>query len=164
MLNIAVGAIVGAEHKEGLSRQYDVAPYSGIGPGFRGFRKPDIVSLAGTMTKADFVPPDEYAMMIASGGQWAFEAGTKFYGSYCCRRPCGDITVCAESGYPYVGGTSLSHGAEMPMAGRLQEKKITKGQKCLLWQSGWQRHSHPLVSVFFYCYRVTFLHPGVRGE
>ena len=47
MLNIAVGAIVGAEHKEGLSRQYDVAPYSRIGPGFRGFRKPDIVSLAG---------------------------------------------------------------------------------------------------------------------
>lgn len=78
MLNIAVGAIVGAEHKEGLSRQYDVAPYSRIGPGFRGFRKPDIVSLAGTMTKADFVPPDEYAMMIASGGQWAFEAGTSF--------------------------------------------------------------------------------------
>ena len=78
MLNIAVGAIVGAEHKEGLSRQYDVAPYSRIGPGFRGFRKPDIVSYAGTMTKNDFVPPDDYAMMIASGGQWAFEAGTSF--------------------------------------------------------------------------------------
>ena len=113
MLNIAVGAIVGAEHKEGLSRQYDVAPYSRIGPGFRGFRKPDIVSLAGTMTKADFVPPDEYAMMIASGGQWAFEAGTVLL-PYCCRR-LAEISCPAESGYPYVGGTS-HHGAEMPSA------------------------------------------------
>lgn len=115
MLNIAVGAIVGAEHKEGLSRQYDVAPYSRIGPGFRGFRKPDIVSYAGTMTKTDFVPPDDYAMMIASGGQWAFEAGT----SFTAPTVAGDLAEISQS-VPdqdiLMSEALLYHGAEMPIS------------------------------------------------
>lgn len=133
MLNIAVGAIVGAEHKEGLSRQYDVAPYSRIGPGFRGFRKPDIVSLAGTMTKADFVPPDEYAMMIASGGQWAFEAGT----SFTAPTVAGDLAEISQSVPNHdilMSEALLYHGAEMPIS-EVAKKKNHKGRKCLLWQS-----------------------------
>ena len=126
MLNIAVGAIVGAEHKEGLSRQYDVAPYSRIGPGFRGFRKPDIVSLAGTMTKADFVPPDEYAMMIASGGQWAFEAGT----SFTAPTVAGDLAEISQS-VPnqdiLMSEALLYHGAEMPISE--VAKKKSQGTK-----------------------------------
>jgi len=122
MLNIAVGAIVGAEHKEGLSRQFEIAPYSRIGPGFRGFRKPDIVSYAGTMTKNDFVPPDDYAMMIASGGQWAFEAGT----SFTAPTVAGDLAEISQS-VPdqdiLMSETLLYHGAEMPII-EVSKKKL----------------------------------------
>lgn len=115
MLNISVGAIVGTEHKVGLSRQFDIAPYSRIGPGFKGFRKPDIVSYAGTMTKNDFVPPDDYAMMLASGGQWAFEAGT----SFTAPTVAGDLAEISQS-VPdqdiLMSETLLYHGAEMPIS------------------------------------------------
>ena len=162
MLNIAVGAIVGAEHKEGLSRQYDVAPYSRIGPGFRGFRKPDIVSYAGTMTKADFVPPDEYAMMIASGGQWAFEAGT----SFTAPTIAGDLAEISES-VPdrdiLLSEALLYHGAEMPIA-EVKKKKITRDDNAFYGNLYGRGIANPLASMFSTAHRVTFLHRGTMNK
>lgn len=162
MLNIAVGAIVGAEHKEGLSRQYDVAPYSRIGPGFRGFRKPDIVSLAGTMTKADFVPPDEYAMMIASGGQWAFEAGT----SFTAPTVAGDLAEISQS-MPdqdiLMSEALLYHGAEMPIS-EVTKKRITRDENAFYGNLYGRGIANPLVSMFSTAHRVTFLHRGTMNK
>ncbi len=162
MLNIAVGAIVGAEHKEGLSRQYDVAPYSRIGPGFRGFRKPDIVSFAGTVTKADFVPPDEYAMMIASGGQWAFEAGT----SFTAPTVAGDLAEISQS-VPdqdiLMSEALLYHGAEMPI-NEVTKKKITKDENAFYGNLYGRGIANPLVSMFSTVHRVTFLHRGTMTK
>ena len=155
MLNIAVGAIVGAEHKEGLSRQYDVAPYSRIGPGFRGFRKPDIVSYAGTMTKNDFVPPDDYAMMIASGGQWAFEAGT----SFTAPTVAGDLAEISQS-VPdqdiLMSEVLLYHGADMPIS-EVTKKKITRDDNAFYGNLYGRGIANPLVSMFSTAHRVTFL-------
>ena len=162
MLNIAVGAIVGAEHKEGLSRQYDVAPYSRIGPGFRGFRKPDIVSLAGTMTKADFVPPDEFAMMIASGGQWAFEAGT----SFTAPTVAGDLAEISQS-VPdqdiLMSEALLYHGAEMPIS-EVTKKKITRDDNAFYGNLYGRGIANPLGSMFSTPHRVTFLHRGTMNK
>lgn len=162
MLNIAVGAIVGAEHKEGLSRQYDVAPYSRIGPGFRGFRKPDIVSYAGTMTKADFVPPDEYAMMIASGGQWAFEAGT----SFAAPTIAGDLAEISESVPDHdilLSEALLYHGAEMPIA-EVKKKKISRDDNAFYGNLYGRGIANPLASMFSTAHRVTFLHRGIMNK
>lgn len=162
MLNIAVGAIVGAEHKEGLSRQYDVAPYSRIGPGFRGFRKPDIVSYAGTMTKADFVPPDEYAMMIASGGQWSFEAGT----SFTAPTVAGDLAEISQS-VPdqdiLMSEALLYHGAEMPIS-EMTKKIITRDENAFYGNLYGRGISNPLMSMFSTAHRVTFLHRGTMNK
>lgn len=162
MLNIAVGAIVGAEHKEGLSRQYDVAPYSRIGPGFRGFRKPDIVSLAGTMTKADYVPPDEYAMMIASGGQLAFEAGT----SFTAPTVAGDLAEISQS-VPnqdiLMSEALLYHGAEMPIS-EVAKKKITRDENAFYGNLYGRGIANPLTSMFSTSHRVTFLHRGMMNK
>lgn len=162
MLNIAVGAIVGAEHKEGLSRQYDVAPYSRIGPGFRGFRKPDIVSYAGTMTKTDFVPPDDYAMMIAAGGRWDFEAGTSFTAPIVA----GDLAEISQS-VPdrdiLMSEALLYHGAEMPIS-EVKKKKITRDENAFYGNLYGRGIANPLVSMFSTAHRVTFLHRGTMNR
>lgn len=162
MLNIAVGAIVGAEHKEGLSRQFDIAPYSRIGPGFRGFRKPDIVSYAGTMTKTDFVPPDDYAMMIASGGQWAFEAGT----SFTAPTVAGDLAEISQS-VPnqdiLMSETLLYHGAEMPIK-EVSKKKLTRDESAFYGNIYGRGISNPMASMFSTAHRVTFLHRGTMNK
>lgn len=162
MLNIAVGAIVGAEHKEGLSRQYDVAPYSRIGPGFRGFRKPDIVSLSGTMTKDGVVPPDDYSVMIASGGMWAFEAGTSFTAPIVA----GDLAEISQS-VPdqdiLMSEALLYHGAEMPIA-QVKKKKITRVENAFYGNIYGRGIANPRVSMFSTAHRVTFLHRSTMNK
>ncbi len=162
MLNISVGAIVGTEHKVGLSRQFDIAPYSRIGPGFKGFRKPDIVSYAGTMTKNDFVPPDDYAMMLASGGQWAFEAGT----SFTAPTVAGDLAEISQS-VPdqdiLMSETLLYHGAEMPIS-EVAKKKITRDENAFYGNIYGRGISNPIVSMFSTAHRVTFLHRGTINK
>ena len=127
MLNIAVGAVVGAEHAGSLSRQFEIAPYSRIGPGFRGFRKPDIVSYSGTMTKTGFVPPDVYAMTIGSNGKWEFLGGT----SFSAPDSAGDMAEISQS-VPkqdvLLAEALLYHAAEMPLA-EIQSKKATVEEK-----------------------------------
>lgn len=162
MLNISVGAIVGTEHKVGLSRQFDIAPYSRIGPGFKGFRKPDIVSYAGTMTKNDFVPPDDYAMMLASGGQWAFEAGT----SFTAPTVAGDLAEISQS-VPnqdiLMSEALLYHGAEMPIS-EVAKKKITRDENAFYGNIYGRGISNPIVSMFSTAHRVTFLHRGTMNK
>lgn len=158
LLNIAVGAIVGSEHKESLSRQYDVAPYSRIGPGFRGFRKPDLVSYAGTMTRNDFVLPDEYSMMIASGGQLAFEAGT----SFAAPTVAGDLAEISQSVPDQDILTSealLYHGAEMPIS-EASKRKITRDENAFYGNIYGRGISNPTISMYSTAHRVTFLHRG----
>ena len=162
MLNISVGAIVGVEHKEGLSRQYDIAPYSRIGPGFRGFRKPDIVSFSGTIAKNDYVPPDEYAMMIASGGQLEFSAGT----SFSTPTVAGDIAEISQS-VPnqdiLMAEALLYHGAEMPIS-EISKKKITRDENAFYGNIYGRGISNPLISMFSTMHRVTFLHRGTMNK
>ncbi len=162
MLNIAVGAIVGSEHSEGLSRQYEIAPYSRIGPGFRGFRKPDIVSYGATKTKTDFVPPDTYAMLIASGGNWAFEAGT----SFTAPTVAGDLAEITQS-IPdqdiLMAEALLYHGAEMPIKETTKEK-ITRDENEYYGNIYGRGISKPLVSRFSSAHRVTFLHRGTMNK
>lgn len=162
MLNIAVGAIVGAEHKEGLSRQYDIAPYSRIGPGFRGFRKPDIVAYAGTIAKNGFVPPDDFAMMIASGGQWAFEAGT----SFAAPSVAGDLAEISRS-VPdqdiLMAETLLYHSAEMPIS-ELTRRKIKRDENAYYGNIYGRGVSNPRMSMFSTAHRVTFLRRGTMNK
>lgn len=162
MLNIAVGSIVGAEHKESLSRQYDIAPYSRIGPGFRGFRKPDIVSYAGTKAKNDYVPPDNYAMMIASNGMVSFEAGT----SFSAPAVAGDLAEISQT-VPdrdiLMAETLLYHGAEMPILAT-KKNKITRDENAFYGNIYGRGISNPLASMFSTAHRVTFLHRGTMNK
>ena len=79
MLAITVGAIAGVDHPDSHSRINLVTPYSRIGPGFAGFRKPDLVAYGATCLKSGrVIPTDPYAFILAPNGQLAFEAGTSF--------------------------------------------------------------------------------------
>lgn len=81
MLSISVGAIVGNNHEKSLSGKNQVAPYSRIGPGFRGFSKPDITAYAGTVYIEDekmIYPSDEYSLSLSNDGEVIPNAGTSF--------------------------------------------------------------------------------------
>ncbi len=162
MLNIVVGAIVGSDFPESLSRKYDIAPYSRIGPGFRGFRKPDIVSYSGTKTKSDFVPPDTYAMLIGPGGQWNFAAGT----SFSAPTVAGDLAEISRT-VPdqdiLMAEALLYHGAEMPIR-ETTKAKITRDENEYYGNIYGRGISNPLISMFSSAHRVTFLHRGTMNK
>lgn len=162
MLNISVGAIVGAEHKEGLSRQFDIAPYSRIGPGFRGFRKPDIVSYSGTMTKTDFVPPDDFSMVIGKGGTWGWEAGT----SYAAPTVAGDLAEISRAVPDHdilQAEALLYHGAKMPIAEE-EKRKITRDENAFYGNVYGRGIARPIDSMFSTPHKVTFLHRGTMNK
>lgn len=162
MLNIAVGAIVGTEHKESLSRRFEIAPYSRIGPGFRGFRKPDLVSFSGTMTKTGFVPPDVYAMTIGSNGKWEFLGGT----SFSAPDTAGDIAEIAQS-VPQqdilLSEALLYHGAEMPLA-EIQNQKATRDENAFYGNIYGRGIPNTDVSRYSSASRVTFVHRGTMNK
>lgn len=81
MLGITVGSVVGCDHKNSLSSKNMIAPYSRKGPGFGGFRKPDVVAYGATvfMNNTDAVVPiDDHSLLINSSGQIVLDAGTSF--------------------------------------------------------------------------------------
>jgi subtilisin family serine protease len=78
MLNISVGSVVGQDYDSSLSKRGDVAPYSRIGPGFCGMRKPDVVAYGGTILTSGNTPIDEFTLMLSTDGKLAIESGTSF--------------------------------------------------------------------------------------
>lgn len=81
MLGITVGSVIGCDHNNSLSPKNMIAPYSRKGPGFGGFRKPDVVAYGATvfMNHTDIiVPVDEHSLLINSGGQIVLDVGTSF--------------------------------------------------------------------------------------
>lgn len=77
MLNITVGAISGTEFPQAISRMNMVTSYSRIGPGFNGFRKPDLVAYGATLSNST-VLPDKYAAVLMKDGNIGQNAGTSF--------------------------------------------------------------------------------------
>jgi hypothetical protein len=81
MLSVAVGSIVGVDHKNSLSAKNDIAPYSRRGPGFKGFSKPDLSAYAGTVTidsGTPCVPHDSFSLLLSKEGKLVSDAGTSF--------------------------------------------------------------------------------------
>ena len=158
MLNISVGAICGQTQPGSLTKQYELAPYSRIGPGFMGYRKPDVVSYGATKTRTGFTPPDTFAMMIGSGGQWVFEAGTSFTAPVVA----GDLAQILQT-VPnqniLLAEALLYHGAEMPIL-ETGKKKITKEENELYGNIYGRGISMPLSSMYSTQDRVTFIYWG----
>lgn len=77
MLNISVGAISGTEFPQSISRMNMVTSYSRVGPGFNGFRKPDLVAYGATLSGTT-VLPDKYAAVLMKDGSIGQNAGTSF--------------------------------------------------------------------------------------
>lgn len=78
MLGIAVGAIVGVEHKGSVSGLNMVSPYSRKGPGFAGFRKPDLVSYGATFLPGELIAGDQFSLVMGIDGVFTYNAGTSF--------------------------------------------------------------------------------------
>jgi hypothetical protein len=76
LYSIVVGAIVGEDHNHSLSRKNEVAPYSRIGPGFKGLMKPDISAYTGTINDTGTVPEDQFSLALTKNGMFAPSAGT----------------------------------------------------------------------------------------
>lgn len=141
MLGIAVGAIVGSEHPESLSRRNEIAPYSRRGPGFSGFYKPDLVAYGATIFKDAFVPPDPYALCISNTG-FCFEAGTSFTAPTVAGDlaqtltvvPANDIGLAQALLYngviPPYDKTSMAQ-AEMDLAGTLYGRGLSSPENSM---------------------------------
>lgn len=81
MLSVAVGSIIGVDHKNSLSAKNEIAPYSRRGPGFKGFSKPDLGAYAGTIAVdvgKPYVPSDSFSLLMSKEGKLVPDAGTSF--------------------------------------------------------------------------------------
>ena len=158
MLNIAVGAIVASSHQDSLSKQFDVAPYSRIGPGFCGSRKPDIVTFAGNKTQKGGTVPDAYSIMLGAGGKWEVAAGT----SYAAPVVAGDLAeICmtVPDNDILLSECLLYHACEMPLLLK-DRKKLSKEDNSTYGNWYGRGISTPLVSMYSSPDRVTYLHRG----
>ena len=90
---------------------FTIAPYSRIGPGFHGCRKPDIVAYAGTKVKGGGTPIDEYSILIGADNQWALDAGTSFSAPV-VSGDLAEILTSVPNGNILLAETLLYHGAE----------------------------------------------------
>ena len=109
MLNITVGAISGTEFPQAISRMNMVTSYSRIGPGFNGFRKPDLVAYGATLSNST-VLPDKYAAVLMKDGNIGQNAGT----SFTAPKVAGDLAevlASLPSNDVLLAQTLLYHGA-----------------------------------------------------
>ena len=161
MLNISVGAIVGQDHKGSLSKKYDVAPYSRIGPGFLGMRKPDIVSLAGTILKTGNSPADDYSMMLGANNQLYIDAGTSFTAPVIAGE-LAQISSSLPNGDIFLAKTLLYHGSKMPIdAGK---EKIMRDEAAFYGDLYGRGMSDVVESLYSTSNKVTFLHSGTMNK
>ena len=155
MLNITVGAVVGLDHKNSISGLNDVAPYSRIGPGFCGFRKPDLVAYGSTICKSGVVPPDDHSLMLGKGSRVAIDAGTSFTAPVVS----GDLAEISQ-GVPerniLLSETLLYHGTEQLWV----KEKLEKDEAGFLGDCYGRGLSSPITSKYSIPYRVTFSHTG----
>lgn len=155
MLNITVGAIVGLDHKNSISGLNDVAPYSRIGPGFCGFRKPDVVAYGSTICRSGVVPPDNHSLMLGKGSHIAIDAGTSFTAPVVA----GDLAEISQS-VPerdiLLSEALLYHGTEQLW----DKEKLEKDEAGFLGDCYGRGLSSPITSKHSVPYRVTFLHTG----
>ena len=161
MLNISVGAIVGQDHPGSLSKRLEVAPYSRIGPGFKGMRKPDIVTYAGTTLKSGNAPADDYSMMLGKDNQLAFDAGTSFTAPVIS----GDLAQIATS-VPnenvFLAKALLYHGTVMPI--NPGKKKIDRDDAAFYGDLYGRGISDVEASMYSAQNKVTFLHVGTMNK
>lgn len=161
MINISVGAIVGQDHQGSLSKRYEVAPYSRIGPGFKGMRKPDIVTYAGTVLKSGSAPPDEYSMMIGAGNTLAFEAGTSFTAPVIAG-DLAQIETSLDNGNVSLAKALLYHGSFLPIdAGN---KKIKRDDAAFYGDLYGRGIPDITSSMYSTADKVTFLHVGTMNK
>jgi hypothetical protein len=76
--SITVGAVIGENHENSLSRKNEIAPYSRKGPGFRGLIKPDMSAYAATIIASSIIPQDTYSLAITADGMLAPCVGTSY--------------------------------------------------------------------------------------
>ena len=161
MLNIAVGAIVGQDHTGSLSKRYEVAPYSRIGPGFLGMRKPDIVAYGGTVLKTGNSPADDYSMMLGAGNRLAFFGGTSFTAPMIAG-DLAQISMSIPNRDIYIAKTLLYHGTDLPIdAGKDKVKRDDASFYGDLYGRGLP---HVEESMYSTANKVTFLHDGTMNK
>lgn len=161
MLNIAVGAVVGQDHPGSLSKRCEVAPYSRIGPGFLGMRKPDVVDYGGTMLKTGNSPADDYSAMLGAGNQLAFFGGT----SFTAPMVAGDLAQISTSipdGDIFLAKALLYHGTNLPIdAGK---GKIRRDDAAFYGDLYGRGIPHIEDSMYSTMHKVTFLHSGTMNK
>lgn len=161
MLNITVGAIVGQDHTGSLSKKYEVASYSRIGPGFLGMRKPDLVTLAGTVLQSGNAPADDYSLMLGTAGTWAVEAGTSFTAPVIA----GDLAQISAS-LPdrdvFLAKALLYHGSKLPIDSG--KEKIMRDDAAFYGDLYGRGMSNVLDSMYSTMHKVTFLHNGTMNK
>lgn len=161
MLNIAVGAIVGQDHAGSLSKRCEVAPYSRIGPGFLGMRKPDIVAYGGTLLKTGTPPADDYSLMLGVGNQLAVMAGTSFTAPVIAG-DLAQISMSIPNRDIFLAKTLLYHGSNLPIdAGREKVKRDEAAFYGDLYGRGLPRIEDSMYSTM---HKVTFLHSGIMNK
>ncbi len=160
MLNISVGAIVGMDNDKSISKRMDVAPYSRIGPGFRGFRKPDLVTFCATVNKKGNTLADPYAFVIGENGTWGLQSGTSLAAPVVAG-DLAEITRFVPEHDILLAETLLYHGAELPI---LSKKKISRDENAFYGNLYGRGISMPMSSMFSTPDRVTFLHRGTMSK
>lgn len=155
MLNITVGAIVGHDHDNSISRMNDVAPYSRIGPGFCGLRKPDIVAYGSTICRSGMVPPDGHSLMLGKDSRLALDAGTSFTAPVVAG-DLAEISLGVPDRNILLAEALLYHGTEQLWL----KDKLEKDEAGFLGDCYGRGLSSPMFSQYSLPYRVTFLHTG----
>lgn len=162
MLNISVGSVVGKDHNGSLSKRGDVAPYSRIGPGFCGMRKPDIVAYGGTILSNGNTPIDEFALMLAPEGKLAIEAGTSFAAPEIAGI-LAQILQTVPDQNTLMAETLLYHGAELPLL--IDSKNKLEKDEAAFYGDCYGRGLPVLeTSIYSTAHRVTFIHSGTLNR
>jgi hypothetical protein len=158
MLGITVGSIVGCEHTNSICNKNMITPYSRIGPGFAGFRKPDIVGKSATIIwdgQSVNIPEDEHSVMIGQNGWIAKDAGTSFAAPIIA----GDIADIAKivPGNDIFLAKALLFNAALPL---YDEEKMSEEEASLIGNLYGRGLSEPDISKYSEPHRVTFVRSG----
>jgi len=156
MLGITVGAITGVDHPNSHSGINLVTPYSRVGPGFAGFRKPDLVAYGATLLKSGaLIPTDPHAYVLAPNGQLTSNAGTSFTAPVVA----GDLAEIIQT-IPnedlLLAETLLYHGARQFW----ETKGMDQDTATYLGNCYGRGLSDPEISKYSSPYRVTFVRSG----
>lgn len=158
MLGITVGAIVGQDHAGSLSQTNDVAPYARIGPGFRGFYKPDLVAYGATQFQNGVVPPDLFSLCMSKTGYCAM-AGTSFTAPVVA----GDLAQITASlpNHDVNLAQALLYNGAIPVYDR---KNVTQELIDMAGNLYGRGLSSPENSMYSSENKVTFVHTGTMNR